>query len=330
MEAAGVRVGERAGIGAFDGVIFAALLAEQLLTVGVDGALGAVQLDVHLALVLVVHRPHRVDQHGGAAGELDHGGGEVVHVERRSGAFGLPPAAFAGAERAELAVDGAGHRVHVEVAQDVERVVEHVHADVQEPAAARQCFAREPAADAGNARAPAPVGLAVIGPPDTSLRHQLAGALHLRREALIHAQHEVLVRPARRFDQGLRIGPAQRQRLLQNHVLARVQRLRRQRHMQIVGHRDIHRVHRVDGQQLLGALQHVRHAEPLAKRRPALGAGVGNRDQLRIRVLDQIPRPAAGHPAGPNDPKPNHALRYPPPRTTAYLPVVLTDCCPRR
>ena len=175
-------------------------------------------------------------------------------------------------------------------------------------------LAGEPTADAGDARPPAPVGLAVVRAPDAPLRHQLPGALHLRREALVHAQHEVGAGPARRLHQRLRIGPAQRQRLLQDHVLARFQRLRRQRHVQVVGHRDVHRVHRVQAQQLVRALQHVRHPEPLAEPRAPLAAGIRHRDQLRLRVLAKVARPAPGHPAGPNDPKPNHAATIPAPR----------------
>ena len=53
VEAAGVRVGERARVGCLDGVVLAALPAEQPLAVGVDGALAAIQLDVHCMIHLV-------------------------------------------------------------------------------------------------------------------------------------------------------------------------------------------------------------------------------------------------------------------------------------
>ena len=106
-----------------------------------------------------------------------------------------------------------------------------------------------------------------------------------------------------------------------------MQRLHRERHVQVVGHRDVHRVHRVEVQQLVGTLQQVRHPEPLPERRAPHAAEIGHRDQLRPRVLAEVPRPAPGHPAGPNDPKPNHAATIPAP---AWTCLPFGACLPAR
>ena len=73
---------------------------------------------------------------------------------------------------------------------------------------------------------------------------------------------------------------------------------------------------------LVGALQGGGYAKLRRELSAALAARLGNRNQLRIRVVDKVPRPAAGHPAGLNDPKPNHAA------TINRHRAALTTCSP--
>ena len=257
---------------------------------------------------------------------FDDRGGEVVHVELPARPLGHPPVALAEPSVAELGIGRPRHGARPEVVEQEERVVQHVHADVQQSAAARDLLAGEPAPDPRYPRTAPPERLAVVGASDPARLHELPGALHLRREALVHAQHEVGVRRARGGGRLLGVFPAQRQRLLLQHVLAGLQRQGRQRRVQVIGHGDVDRVDLVDGQQPLRFLHHLRDGVVAQRElRGPFRVGLRHGDDLGFGVLGEVAAASQGDASCPDDSYANHAgegngdARAPLPRAACSL-----------
>jgi len=220
---------------------------------GIDGHARLLTVKNHIVIVApgLMQGPGSFQGDGRPTFEADQRRGEVVHVEGVELPLGTTPVTLAEPPIAEPGEGGAADGDRAEVVQKMQGHIQYVHADVEQSTATGNRTVREPAAQAGDARAAAPERLHVIDLSQPADGGELFRPLHVALETLIHAEHESAPVPPGSGDQVLGGGGVQSERLIEQDMFTGFKRT--DGHGLVVGvrHGDIDRIQIVSGEQFI-------------------------------------------------------------------------------
>ena len=266
-------------------------------------AVGRHDAEVHQVVGRPVGGPPGLEHERAAALEPQERGREVLHLVGRLPALvGGVPRRAAQAARAELGVGGRVHAEHAGLAEQVQGVVQHVHADVDQRSAAGLLAVGEPAAEHRDAAAAQPGGARVVGAPDLAGRDDRGERLDVGAQAVVERHLEDAPGLARGVHHLLPLVAVARDGLLAEHVQPALQRGDRDGGVQERRHGDAHRVEAGHVQQVGPGGQPVLDGVLLAERLQQLRLLRGDGDDLDlvergVRGQVLLPGPAqADHP----------------------------------
>ena len=170
--------------------------------------------------------PSRLDDDASPALQPKQHGGEIFHVEGFLRVHvALAPVGFTKAAGSELRMRRRGDGGHVELLHQMQRGIDEMHAQIADHAAAGELPAREPRADAGDARATQPERPRMVNLAEVAALDDGARGLRVFVEAKILRDHERAFHGLRRLDHLRGFLGIEGHRFFHEHVLARLERV---------------------------------------------------------------------------------------------------------
>ncbi len=187
---------------------------------------------------------------------------------------------------AKLGVGSANNRHRLKIIDGVQTKIEHVDADVVERAAASDLLIPKPGAELRNTGSALPPGFCVVDLPEQPLINQLLDLLRICREALVHSNVEDKPRFLRHSNSLRRFHRIHRERLFENNVLTRPQRLNGEGDMKFIGDGDINCINRFIREEFLDCLMREFQRMFFLQNCPSLQVRILNGDEFCVRMTE--------------------------------------------